>query len=519
MKELLKKCKGSPVAIALFGVLLIYFVYICIINLSLTPSFYCTDMYSDVLYAVRAWETKSIFPDGWVFGNQFYVIATPVLASLLYGVIGHPAMAMAIASILMTVGVILSFLWMLKSVFPRIEERLIGVLGFIVLTSLAGNVVVGINGWQLFFTMCSYYACYIITAFICFGVFLRRREELTGPRIAMLVIAIILSFCTGMQSLRQTVIMLPAMLAIEGIEQFAYLKKFKRLEKQPLIITMAISVANLIGLGVVRFLNIPQNEYFSYTGFLSIRELPASIVECLMNMAKLLTGKQHFITILLVVAITAVSVIRLLLKKEDSRCSTLVALFIISVLCFGIVDVFTNMTVRSIYYFMLFPLVSISLSYVFRYWKLGKGIVLALLAVLVIISFKTSILPVVNTALEADSDISYEISDMMIEKGYTTIYSGWNQCEDIAIVSGGKITAGFWNVYDDVFNPVMYLCDPVVYEEESSKCVYYLKKDNRDIALEQAQKKGVTMTLVVEYPEEEIWLYEASENLMQMSLK
>ena len=96
------------------GVLATYFGYICYLNLSCTPSFYCTDMYSDILYSVRAWETKSLFPDGWVFGNQLYVISTPVLASLVYGIMGDPAVAMAIATILMTLGIFFSYLWMMS---------------------------------------------------------------------------------------------------------------------------------------------------------------------------------------------------------------------------------------------------------------------------------------------------------------------------------------------------------------------------------------------------------------------
>ena len=44
--------------------------------------------------------------------------------------------------------------------------------------------------------------------------------------------------------------------------------------------------------------------------------------------------------------------------------------------------------------------------------------------------------------------------------------------------------------------------------------MYYLRKDNKDIALKKAADKGVTMTLVAEYPQWGIWLYEASENLM-----
>ena len=129
-------------------------------------------------------------------------------------------------------------------------------------------------------------------------------------------------------------------------------------------------------------------------------------------------------------------------------------------------------------------------------------------------AFKLVINPAMETAKKAETNASYDISEMLLEKGYTTIYSGWNQCEDIAIASDGAITAGFWNSSKDVFNPVMYLCDPSIYYVDSSKCVYYLRKDNKDIALEKAAERGVTMTLVAEYPQWGIWLYEASENLM-----
>ena len=70
-----------------------------------------------------------------------------------------------------------------------------------------------------------------------------------------------------------------------------------------------------------------------------------------------------------------------------------------------------------------------------------------------------------------------------------------------------------------MFNPVLYLCDPSVYEVDPNKCVYYLKKDNRDIALEEAKKRGVERTLVAEVPTWNIWLYEADENLMKSAGK
>ncbi len=518
MKNIKIKRKISPLCFLLFGVLLVYFFYICYLNLSLTPSFYCTDMYSDILYSVRAWEGKSIFPDGWVFGNQIYVIATPVLASLIYGVVGNPALAMAFASILMTAGIILSFLWMLKPVFSGLEERLTAVLFLITLVAYCGDAIYRINGWQLFFTLCSYYACYLITAFLCFGCFLRREEPLTKSRIVVLVLSLLLSFGAGMQSLRQTAVMLPPMLAVEGILLLKHLIRREKIKPQPILITAGLTASNLLGVLLIRLLDVPKNEIFSSLTLLKKSEIPASVNTFLTNLASLLTDKDHYGILLLIIALIAVIAVLQSRRQKEAvpvRWYTLIFVFSVSVLVIAVLDVFTKMSIRSIYYFMLFPLLAILAAYAYKRWRFGKLITLVVLSVLVIGSFKTAVLPAAKTASEREKNLSYEISEMLIAQGYTTIYSGWNQCEDIAIASDGKITAGFWNSSKDVFNSVKYLCDPSIYDTDSRQCVYYLRKDNRDIALEKAQAQGVKMTLIAEYPAWGIWLYEASENLMK----
>lgn len=513
----LQKLKISPMAILLSGVLATLFGYICYLNLSLTPSFYCTDMYSDILYAVKAWEAKSLFPDGWVFGNQVYVIATPVLASLVYGIVGRPALAMAIATILMTLGIFFSYLWMMKPVFPRLEDRLIGLIAFIALTAYCGDAIYKVKGWQLFFTLCSYYSCYLITAFLCFGCFLRRREKPTTSLTVLFGLSVLLSFGAGMQSLRQTAVMLVPMLAVEGIQQLVCLIRTKKVEWQAIVVTGSLSVANLLGLVAVKLLSVPRNEIFSSTELLEKEDIPEAVNKSLTNLMSLLADKEHYgYLFLMAVGILALAIIQSKLRREPAPAGwgTLVSLFTLSVLGILAIDMYTKMSVRNIYYFMLLPLVGLLPVYAYRRWRFGKVLASVLLAMLVIGAFKVAINPAVETAKKADTNASYAISDMLIEKGYTTIYSGWNQCEDIAIASDGALTAGFWDSSKDVFNPVTYLCDPAIYEVDASECVYYLRKDNKDIALKKAEARGVTMTLVAEYPQWGIWLYEASENLM-----
>ena len=79
------------------------------VNLSCNPDYYDGDIYNDINYAKEAWKAKSLFPKDWIFGNQTYVVATPVLAVLFYGITGNGFTAMAIASCIMTVFVILTY--------------------------------------------------------------------------------------------------------------------------------------------------------------------------------------------------------------------------------------------------------------------------------------------------------------------------------------------------------------------------------------------------------------------------
>ena len=255
---------------------------------------------------------------------------------------------------------------------------------------------------------------------------------------------------------------------------------------------------------------------------MNLSDVPSSLSGAVKNATGLLMEKEHFgVLLLLVTVFLIVEYFQSKWREKEPSAGwrTLILLFVISVLGILFLDAFTNMTVRSIYYFMLFPLVAILGAYAYTQWRGGGIIVLVLLTLLTVGTFRATVLPTARVARNAQSNLSYEISDMLIENGYTTIYSGWNQCEDIAIASGGKITAGFWDRSKDVFEPVTYLCDPSVYETDASKCVYYLRQDNREIALQEARARGVSMTLVAAYPAWGIWLYEASENLMVSQAK
>ena len=69
---------------AAFGCILFLLSFL-IINFKLFPEFCDSDMFVDLYPARLMWEQKKLFPEGWVFGNQYFVIASPVWTAFFYG--------------------------------------------------------------------------------------------------------------------------------------------------------------------------------------------------------------------------------------------------------------------------------------------------------------------------------------------------------------------------------------------------------------------------------------------------
>ena len=196
------------ISITLLSIIVLFFALIVYINFLQNPNFYCTDMYSDMCYSQEVWEHKSIFPEGWVFGNQFYAVATPVVASIFFGITKNHTLAMAITSTLMSLLILLSFAWMIKPMCKKQSSCFAGLVILLALPLFLTNPITKTTGWQLLYTMCSYYACYAITAFLGYGCYLRFHSKISLSTKIILIVTLILSLGCGIQSLRQTVIMI-----------------------------------------------------------------------------------------------------------------------------------------------------------------------------------------------------------------------------------------------------------------------------------------------------------------------
>lgn len=510
-----EKKLGTLTTILCCAMILFFVCTFFYINFSITPSFYCTDMYEDVMVSIEMWEEKTLFPSTWMFGNQTYTVATPTWAALFYGLTGNALLSMAIASSIMAVLVLVSFDWMVRAVFPRLHDRLLAAVVLISIMAIFGDTAEAVNGWQLLFTMCTFYACYAITAFLAFGCYLREGKT-SGIAVALTAV---LCFLTGIQSLRQTAITILPLMAMELI---SFLRRMHR--KEPLLtktfwMTVLFTAANLVGFVIGKNLPIVQQHIYGTVTFAHPRDYLINFWNNLNLIAVLVSTGRIKDTAwgVLVLAVCVIFGVVCVLHYRKDKAVTLLYLLILSVFAVLGIGTVTAMKMREIYYFMLYPLAAGLVMLLFSRSNLKvKPFFLGVVTALFLVSCWLRVVPETGRVYNRKQDISYRISADMQENGITTVYSGWNHSEKIAVASGGSITAGFWNKEDDPFIPMTYLCSTEVFHAPAETAAYiFYSQEEADLAIKKAKRSGAAMTLMSEYPEEEIFAYRASVNLME----
>lgn len=538
MNRLSEKTKKDKIFSVVLTVLLVAFLgLVFYINLSCNPEYYDGDIYNDINFAKEAWKAKSLFPANWVFGNQTYVVATPVLAALLYGMIGNAVIAMAIASCIMTVLTVLTYEWMTRTLFSY-NERTAGFLFLIGFLLLKAHVATSQQGLQAFFTMASYYSCYLITAFIVFGCYVRiRQKRFDKKHISMLVIGAALSFGTGMQSLRQTAVMVLPLVACEILLIIIFSVRNKKIAlSSSTAFSALIFLSNVAGLIAVKFIEFSQNSIYGSTSF---RTDPVDLLKNIMynieyvaltfglDSLKLIPRLIASVPFLLIILVGVVLCVKDFFKNgcRDQGVFTLVMLLILG--CAGVFasGVLTELVGRALYYFMIYPLFSVCVSYILV--KLGKRKNIAASA----IALFTAAMLVFRTAEcvgeikkgKDENSTAHQIADYMLENGYDTVFSVFglsgviDGAENVIIASNDELHIVQYKRADGRFalKPVEYLCVKDDYKNrDNAKSLYLLREYELDKVGELAEKYGVTMTLKARFGE--VYLYSLSENLVEL---
>ncbi len=536
MVQPIERIKREKIFSVVLTVLLLGFVgMVFYINFSINPEYYDGDIYNDINYAKEAWKAKSLFPKDWIFGNQTYVVATPVLAALFYGITGNGFTAMAIASCIMTVFVILTYDWMTKTLFSY-NERTAGFLFMIGFLLLKAHVATSQQGIQAFFTMASYYACYFINAFIVYGCYVRIRQgKFTGKHIVLAVIGVALSFGTGMQSLRQTAVMALPLVACEVLLIIIYSAKDKRFAiSYSTLFSAIVFIANIAGLVAMRFIEINQNSIYGTTAFVSsfkdfFRKLFLNMESVALTFGldalELRVRLVASIPFLLIILIGFILCVKDYIKNKCNEQGRFVLVMLLTLGCVSVfaAGVLTDVVNRALYYFMIYPLLAVCVSYIIVKFEKKRDILFSVVAVFAagMIIFRTAGAVEEIKAGKDKNSTAHQIANYMLDNGYDTIYSVFglsgvmDGAENVVVASGDKIhLVQFKNVDSSKpMKPVEYLCVKDGYKQwDNSKSLYLLRDHELPKVKKIAEKYDVTMAEKARFGDG-LYLYSMSENI------
>ena len=469
----------------------------------------CTsDMYEDTLVARLMWEQKTLFPKNYLFGNQFYVVATPVLSALFYGLTGSMNRAMAWATLCMSVFLLASMDWMLRAHVRRPVVRLASMLAF--LASIFGPYTVfREDGQQLFFAMCSFYACYLICFFVVLGDYARARTS-EALRLPALLLSLLLCFCTGMQSLRQTCVLILPLIVYEVLAALYRLWKkqpvYQKGRRMRLWRVLGYTGANVLGLAVIRLLPVKRHEIYSGASIFS----GASLGEKFRDVHRALVtvtgyeatreGEDRLFFILMFLALTllVLGAVYLLLRSRrgfrGAGCFWMVTL----IGCAAVIaaSFATSVQLRPIYLFLYYTLPALSLALIAEKAKprLLAGLMAALCA-LSAANLYFSYRDDLRVAFDAEPTPAEQIADWALSNGCELVYGNLSMSAPaVAVCSDGKLVAGCWQ--DDYLFKVSSVINirDIYHIEDYKRAAFVFLETEVPEMLAETTANGVEMT-------------------------
>ena len=473
-----------------------------------------SDMYEDTLVARLMWEQKTLFPRNYLFGNQLYVAATPVPAALFYGLTGSMNRAMAWATLVMSLLLLLSMLWMLRACVKRPSLRVAAVLVF--LASIFGPFsVFREEGQQLFFAMCSFYACYLICFFVVLGDYVRALSS-EAKRPGALLLSVLLCFVLGMQSLRQTCVLILPLLCYELLAALCRVLKKQPLypagQRMRLWRVLSYTAANGLGLVFVRLLPVRRHEIFEGASVFSgasvsakLRDVHTALITVSgYDVTRQSEHRLFFILLFLALTLLILAAICLLLRRRAFLRSAAACCWLVALLgCLAVIaaSFVSSVQLRPIYLFLYYTLPALSLVLIGE--RLRPRLRAALMAVFCLLSAANlyfSYHDDLRVALAKEPTPARQISDWAVEQGYELVYGNQSTCAPyIAVCSDGALTAGCWQ--DDFpfkVSPHINIRD-VYHIEDYKRAIFVFLETEAPALLAECAANGAEMTFHGQY--------------------
>lgn len=492
-----------------------YFLLFAAANFWLLPRFIDGDIYADMLLAREIWRQKTLFPANWVYGNQYYTVATPVAAALFYGLTGSMNLAMALATSLMSALLVLAFLWMLRPFVSKPAQRYAALLLFVA-GPMAYDLLREPQG-QLFFTLASYYACYAITLCLAFGDYARAvYQPEKGRRLPALGLVLVLCLLTGMQSLRQMLVMALPILAVEALRLL-----LRRSTDATRLRALSYALFNGLGYGLMKLLQVPSRTIYGkvelsgqglgerlladWHALRGILGLDTALFD--VPMAFFLPA---FLLTLLLAAAAALLLFRR--RRKPDGAALLWLLCAVSLLGTLLAGAVVQIKMREIYLFVWYLLLALSLLPVLE--ALGEkrsGLAVALLCLFSLGNLLFSYGSSFRLAEERDPAPAQAFCRDAKAAGIRYVYGDWQTTPALLVWSDGEITGGFWDEIIFQVRESINLQD-IYSPEDNDSALYVLGPWDRENFDYYSREMGAEYRVFGEYGE---WIaYQTSRQLM-----
>lgn len=433
--------RNPIILICLLGTIL-YVASILWINFH-GKQWYSFDIYSDTLLSRIMVDQGTIFPDNWVFGNQFYVVATPVLAAGIFAICHNSALALSIASSVMMLAIMLCFVWAVRP-FVNVKSGAVGLFclsGAIILGSSASSYV---NGMQYFYTMASFYACYVFTILFTLGAFFRMRANKSCNPV-IVGISGILSFALGMQSLRG---MLALYLPLCAFSVLMYI--CKKGEGRSNLYALALTAMDAVGVAVMKLISTKSAPII---GDVALTVDPSALISNFRSTSSaflMITGLNFFRNslkwlplfgaALFVFGIVILALVGVIKNRRDSMLDGAILYCAISLLAVYVVGVFL-FRVRAIYFFVWYLLAVFSFMYVVQHYGKISRYVVVLLCMVGALNYITNFYPDFSQ-YAGRNEFFQETTDELVDSGIDCLFFDIHTSPVLVAYSDDKIISG-----------------------------------------------------------------------------
>ena len=496
------------------------------------------DIYEDVLLMQRIWNEKTLVPEGWRFSNQLYVLATPTLAAVLYGITGSVNFSCALATTIMGALCIASFIYLLRPIAGKAGIAAgVAVLTAYVYNENAANLAADTDPLvtrisdlgQLLFTTVSHYSTYFIALCLLWGWYLRRAFLHRRDRSVKLAFAVslVLSFTTGMQSLRQLQIALLPLLGVEVLRLLAASRWFhKKPEKEDWQIagqTLLFNLVNMAGVAVFYAITPLGGLSSVAIGQEDLKRKVIGVYAAAKSAANLRKPSQwepgtaplqlfYFAFAVLVALFILWALTRVPSGMGESAACC--GLFTASLLLTVISMLLTSVGSVSRYLFLYWPLLAVAAAWLMERLpgkgKLALGLVITLFAGL---NFWFSYKPLVTSCFDEEPLPQAQAARWLEDNGFDTVYGQFWTVGPIGLASDGAVQGGHW-VFSNFYEISPYLTAEDLYTEEANEtAAYVFMEQDRDRAVAAAEEAGTPLEFQTEIADT-YYIYTCPEQLM-----